>query len=92
MHFANEGYRTDRYGRRLKEMGLRPGVADLFIAMQCHGYGGAWLELKSANGKLSSAQIEFLDDMATQGYFTNDCKPLRTIEATIDTIKWYCNI
>lgn len=87
IHIPNEGRRSARYGRVLKDMGMRPGVSDLFIAIQRHGYGGAWIELKSEHGILSELQSKFIEDMARQKYFTSVC---RTIESTIDTIKWYC--
>lgn len=87
LHFANEGKRTSYYGRILKDIGLRPGVSDLHIAMMRHGYGGAWIELKTEAGVLQASQIEFLEDMKSQGYFTAVC---RSIDETIATIDWYC--
>jgi hypothetical protein len=87
IHIPNEGKRTSRYGKSLKELGMRPGVADLFVVMARHGYHGAWLELKSKNGILSNAQKEFLEDMAQQNYFTKTCF---SIEDSIETINWYC--
>lgn len=87
LHFPNEGKRSARYGRILKDMGLRPGVSDLFIAMPCRGFGGAWIELKSANGVVSIHQKEFLADMTEQNYFTAIC---RSIDETIKVIQWYC--
>lgn len=70
LHIANEGKRTSSYGKLLKTLGMRPGVADIFIAMPRNGYHGAWIELKSAKGKLSASQMLFLNDMFEQGYFT----------------------
>ena len=87
IHFPNEGKRTPSYGRLLKDMGMRAGVADLFIAMPRHGYGGAWIELKSKDGVLSQAQKEFLEDMAIQCYFTRVCY---SIDEAIKTIEGYC--
>jgi len=87
IHIPNEGKRTASYGKSLKEIGMRPGVSDLFIAMMRHGYGGAWIELKSKNGILSDYQKKFLKDMAEQNYFTKTCY---SIEETIEIIKWYC--
>ena len=86
MHFANEGKRSTAYGKLLKDMGLRPGVSDLFIASMCHGYGGAWIELKSKHGVLSKEQREFLLDMEQQGYYTAVC---HSIDETIKQIEWY---
>lgn len=89
LHFANEGKRSDRYGRLLKDLGLRPGVADLFIAMPSHGFCGAWIELKSENGIVSLVQKKFLQDMKEQCYYTEVC---RSIDEGINTIKWYCGL
>jgi hypothetical protein len=88
-HIPNEGRRTYNYGRHLQSMGMRRGVADLFIALQRHGYGGAWIELKSAKGILSPVQKEFLHDMRQQQYFTAVCY---TIEDAIKTISWYTGL
>ena len=87
IHIPNEGKRTPHYGKSLKDIGMRAGVSDLFIAMIRHGYGGAWIELKSKQGTLSDYQKKFLRDMAEQNYFTKIC---RSIEETIEFIKWYC--
>ena len=87
MHFPNEGKRSPRYGKLLKDLGMRPGVADLFIAMGKHDCLGAWIELKTSKGVVSPEQKAFLSAMEQQGYFTTVC---RSIEDTIDTIKWYC--
>jgi hypothetical protein len=87
MHFPNEGKRTTRYGAFLKALGMRPGVADLFIAMARHHYHGAWIELKSASGVLSPLQNEFLADMTQQDYYTKACWG---VDEAIETIKWYC--
>lgn len=86
MHIPNEGRRTLNFGKRLKDMGMKKGVSDLFIAMSKHNYHGAWIELKSAHGKLSQHQKEFLDEMDRQGYFTSTCW---SIDEAINIIKWY---
>lgn len=87
LHFPNEGRRTLSFGKLLKNMGMRAGVSDLFIAMGRHGYIGAWIELKSQNGVLSSSQKDFLEDMKQQNYFTRVCW---SIEEAITIIQWYC--
>lgn len=89
LHFPNEGKRTKRFGGLLKDLGMRAGVSDLFIAMGRRGFLGAWIELKSANGKVSSEQQTFIDDMRQQGYFTAVCW---SIDETIKVISWYCEI
>jgi hypothetical protein len=87
IHIPNEGKRSVRYGRLLKDMGMVPGASDLFIAMPSHGFNGAWIELKSKNGVLTPEQADFLNDMSAQNYFTAVC---RSIDETIKIIKWYC--
>lgn len=87
IHIPNEGKRSPRYGKMLKSIGMRAGVPDIFIAKSCHGYHGAWIELKSAKGKLSDAQKLFLDTMNENGYYTMTCY---SIEEAINVINAYC--
>lgn len=87
LHFPNEGKRTPRYGKLMKDLGMRKGVSDLLIAMPRHSYCGAWIELKSEQGVLSPEQQDFLNDMRQQNYFTAVCW---SIDEAINTIKWYC--
>ena len=89
LHIPNEGRRSERYGKLLKDMGMRAGVSDLFIAMARRNYNGAWIELKSANGKVSPEQASFQLDMDRQNYFTSVCW---SIEDAIKTIGWYTGI
>lgn len=89
IHIPNEGKRTPRYGKKLKDMGMRPGVSDLFIAIPRKGFNGAWVELKSKSGTLSKSQFEFLKDMEMQNYCTNSCNSFE--EFTI-FILWYLDI
>jgi hypothetical protein len=87
IHIPNEGKRTTSYGKSLKDMGMRSGVSDLFIAMPRHDCNGAWIELKSKNGILRPEQRKFLEDMESQNYFAITCF---SIESAIGTIEWYC--
>ena len=65
IHIPNEGPRSRRYGKLLKDMGLRAGVCDLFIAIANHGFHGAWIEIKSRKGVLSNTQQLFYRRHAT---------------------------
>ena len=80
-HIPNGGYRNVREAARLKKMGVLPGVSDYFlpVPMAVNGampkrsfhrseYHGLWIELKSAAGRLSLPQKEWLDAMDEQGY------------------------
>jgi hypothetical protein len=87
LHFPNEGKRSLRYGKFLKDLGMRSGVSDLFIPMARHGFIGCWIEIKNATGVLSPTQREFIKDMKEQGYYTAIC---RTVDHGIKLISWYC--
>lgn len=86
-HIPNEGKRTTQYGRRLKNLGMRPGASDLFVALPRREYHGAWVELKSASGILNRNQKLFLEDMHKVGYCTAVC---HSIDDAIEFLKWYC--
>ena len=88
IHIPNEGKRTPRYGSHLKSIGLLPGVWDLLITTAKHGYIGAWIELKSANGRLSPAQVAFGKVMEQQNYYMAVCC---SIDSAIKKIEWYYN-
>ena len=87
IHIPNEGKRSPIYGKKLRDMGMVAGVWDLLIATSRRGYIGAWIELKSKDGKLTPAQKEFGIEMGHQNYFLDVC---HSIEAATKTISWYC--
>jgi hypothetical protein len=74
LHAANEGGVRGTDGSHFaklakrKKMGVRPGVADYFLALPRLGYHGLWLELKAPEGRIKPEQRVFLDAMAKQGY------------------------
>lgn len=68
LHIPNESKRSPRYGKLLKDMGMRKGVADLFIAIPRNGYHGAWIEIKTDKGRATPEQKIFLEDMKKMNY------------------------
>lgn len=85
MHIANERntkrklpngkWVTTGEGGKLKEMGVRKGVADLFIPVPRGGYHGPWIELKVDMSRFGGsksypgkAQKQFLKRMSQMGY------------------------
>lgn len=70
IHVPNEGKRTAYTGNLLKTMGMRPGFADCFFPRGNNTFKGMFLELKSAKGKPTALQINFLGEMMAEGYFT----------------------
>lgn len=67
-HVPNGGYRTTREAMILKGQGVRAGVPDICLPVARHGYHGLYIEMKSAKGKVSPAQREWLKNLNDQGY------------------------
>ena len=67
-HFANERKCGKLYGYILQLMGVKAGVADIFIDVQMHGYRGMWVELKVGNNKPTESQKRFLLRKSEIGY------------------------
>lgn len=68
----NEGARTPANGARIKKMGRRKGVADLFLALPHYyvvgTYHGCYIEVKRPGEKQSPEQIAFQQAVEKQGY------------------------
>jgi hypothetical protein len=62
---ANGELRNPVVGAKLKRMGVKPGVPDLYFAIP--GRAPFWLELKTIGGRLSEAQKEFIPAMRAAG-------------------------
>lgn len=78
---TNEGKRTPLQGRQLKQLGLRPGVSDLFIYYPTKTFHGLWLEVKR-NKRYSpserrtdtwKAQQLFLETVKNVGFAGETC-------------------
>jgi len=67
-HFANERKCAPWQGKTLKKMGVKSGVADIFVAVPRLQYHGLWIELKAEGGRLSKEQKEFLARSTKRGY------------------------
>lgn len=71
IHVPNEGRRTAVQGRRLKDLGLVPGVSDflLFDSPPGAGFVGVAIEMKRLkHSSTSPAQIDFLQAVADRGW------------------------
>ena len=67
-HIANERKTSKQYGYKLKRMGVRSGVSDIFLAVPTKKYYGLFLELKAGVNKPTPNQIQFMLDMRKKGY------------------------
>lgn len=84
-HIAN-GTLNGRHGKELKLMGVLPGVSDIFMMKATHGYHGMFLELKSAEGKLSKQQTAFIANAEEEGYFT---AVTNNLDEALEIVTWY---
>ena len=69
IHIVNEGKRSVMERQVLSRMGMIAGVCDLFIPRQTVRWAGLWLEIKAGKGRLTSAQILFIERMLKENYF-----------------------
>jgi hypothetical protein len=67
---TNDEYRHPIRGKNQVRKGLKAGVSDLCLSYPVLPYHGLFLELKSATGKLTPEQIDFLQRHADIGYAT----------------------
>ena len=90
-HIPNGGSRHPLEAVKLKRMGIRAGVADVFIPNPnpFAASKGLWIEFKSLNGKQSSSQKSFTLAMSLSGYKYEIC---RTSQAAINLTKSYLRI
>ena len=67
-HSPNGGKRSKREGAVFRAMGVRAGFPDLIYPAPIGGYAGVAFELKTASGRLSDEQRDWLGWLASQGY------------------------
>ncbi len=72
-HIPNGGSRNRIEAAKLKEMGVKAGVSDLFLPCPKGIYCGMYIEMKYGNNRHTDRQKEFLNDMAENGYFAVTC-------------------
>lgn len=83
IHIPNGGKRDSREAAVLKQLGVKPGVCDLFLPYnaatliaenhQVGHYHGLFIEMKYGTGKRTAKQEEFMYDMAMRGYYVATC-------------------
>jgi hypothetical protein len=72
-HVPNEARRSYGLARRLKDMGMSPGVPDLCIPVPAHGYHGLFIEMKYGRNKPTESQEKWLSLLSGSGYRTAVC-------------------
>jgi hypothetical protein len=84
----NGGRRDKVTGARLKAEGVRPGVPDLILLKQRHGYGALLIEMKTPKGVLSQLQRIWRDHITKDGYKHVVC---RSVQDFINEVENYLN-
>lgn len=85
-HIPNGGKRSKSEAARFKAMGVKPGVADLFLPVARCGYHGLYIELKALDGKVSAEQKNFLAAAKEQGFL---CAVMYGGQAAAELIESY---
>jgi len=83
---ANGGDRHLLTAVRLKAEGVRSGVSDLSLCVARGGWNCAYIEMKSAEGRMSDAQMYFFVEMAK---LKNRCVTCYSATEAIEFIKSY---
>lgn len=82
----NGGARDAVTGAMLKREGVKPGVPDIFLPLPIDNFHGLFIELKTAKGRLSPEQREWLMRLHNRGYAAVLC---RGLDETIDMVCRY---
>ena len=67
-HIPNGGKRSKTEAARFKAMGVKRGVSDIFLPVARGGFHGLYIELKAKDGKVESAQKDWIESVRKQGY------------------------
>lgn len=69
-HIANERKCSFAYGNLLKRMGVTKGISDIFMPRSNPNktFKGLFIELKAGKNKPTPSQIEFINNIISEGY------------------------
>ena len=67
-HVPNGGSRNPAEAAHLKRMGVRAGVPDIVLPVARGGFHGLFIELKTAGGRASAEQKEWLERLRLEDY------------------------
>lgn len=73
-HIPNGGLRNKVTAARMKMLGVKAGVPDLFLPVGRGNWFGLFIEMKRRKGgKLSPLQVDWIEALGRQGYKTVVC-------------------
>lgn len=67
-HIPNGEKRDFRTAMKLKYMGVKPGVPDVYLAIPSKNKHGLFLEFKAGKGKVSENQAQFIENVTKLDY------------------------
>lgn len=74
-HIPNGGARNAVTGARLQAEGVKPGVPDICLPTPRGEFFGLYIEMKRrSGGRVSSAQIDWIAFLLSQGYCAVECR------------------
>jgi len=88
-HIPNGGSRNKLEAVKLKQMGVKAGVADLCLPFPKGIYCGLYIEMKFGDNRRTDTQKAFLRDMEEAGHFVATCY---SAEEAIGVITEYLNL
>jgi len=81
----NGGQRHKAVATKMKAEGVKAGVPDLLLLLPRGGYHGLVIEMKYGKNNITDSQSDWLDFLASQGYYTAICWGCdEAIQATVD--------
>jgi len=80
----NGGHRHPAVAGKMKAEGVRAGVPDLFLPVSRGLWNGLFLELKTATGRWTPEQREWICRLEGQGYRAEVCKGWEAAAAVIE--------
>lgn len=69
-HSPNGGKRDAFTGAQMKALGVKPGFPDLLLPVRSGNHPGLVIEMKSATGKVTPEQADWLDHLTSQQWAT----------------------
>lgn len=90
IYASSDGADKDKRARdRARVSGMRRGVPDICIPFRRRGYAGAYIENKSAGGRLSREQEEFIEHLRKEGFCVKICY---SADEQLKFLEWYLGI
>lgn len=71
---ANGGDRHAAVGAKMKAEGAKAGVPDLTLPVARQGYHGLYVEMKTAKGRTSPPQRDWIERLQAEGYRAVVCR------------------